>query len=180
MAAWLGLRQEEAEAGAEARSWQYDSTWEEDDDDDEEAKEEEEEEEEKEKEEAGDEDRLEDAEEPARGSGQAQVGPGGFGGGSAGATGGGSEASAPHSPSLHLPSPPAGDFGPFFSLILKFSVSNRSSLNGLQGAEGGLGCGRRSGAEQLFLIAASCWGSKSSAPPKKSSPFGNELCREGL
>ncbi|XP_027328880.3 opioid growth factor receptor isoform X2 [Anas platyrhynchos] len=72
MAAWLGLRQEEAEAGAEARSWQYDSTWEEDDDDDEEAKEEEEEEEEKEKEEAGDEDRLEDAEEPARGSGQAQ------------------------------------------------------------------------------------------------------------
>lgn len=88
MAAWLGLRQEEAEAGAEARSWQYDSTWEEDDDDDEEKKEEEEEEEEKEKEEAGDEDRLEDAEEPARGSGQAQVGPGGFGGGSAGATGG--------------------------------------------------------------------------------------------
>lgn len=81
MAAWLGLRQEEAEAGAEARSWQYDSTWEEDDDDDEEKKEEEEEEEEKEKEEAGDEDRLEDAEEPARGSGQAQVGPGGFGGG---------------------------------------------------------------------------------------------------
>lgn len=75
MAAWLGLRPEEAEAGAEACSWQYDSTWEEEDD------EEKEEEEEKEKEQAGDEDRLEDAEEPARGSGQAQVGPGGFGGG---------------------------------------------------------------------------------------------------
>uniref|UniRef100_A0A8C3CMP3 Opioid growth factor receptor n=1 Tax=Cairina moschata TaxID=8855 RepID=A0A8C3CMP3_CAIMO len=68
MAAWLGLRPEEAEAGAEACSWQYDSTWEEEEDD-----EEKEEEEEKEKEEeAGDEDRLEDAEEPARGSGQAQ------------------------------------------------------------------------------------------------------------
>ncbi|XP_047930700.2 opioid growth factor receptor isoform X1 [Anser cygnoides] len=73
MAARLSRRPEEAEVGAEARSWQYDSTWEEDDDDEEEEEEKEEEKKEEEKkEEAGDEDRLEDAEEPARGSRQAQ------------------------------------------------------------------------------------------------------------
>ncbi|XP_035199705.1 opioid growth factor receptor isoform X2 [Oxyura jamaicensis] len=71
MAAWLGLRPEEAEAGAEARSWQYDSTWEEDEEEEEE-EEEEEKEEAKEREEAGDEDRPEDAKEPAKGSWQAQ------------------------------------------------------------------------------------------------------------